>query len=890
MDRVLALLRILCGLLPRSRTRATREGLRVLGRLRPLRWEDAPAIHVRGRFVKRITVEEPGTRRVQAEVLVWPWQAGEIVAGAAAQREAAMRARIESQAQQILACARSLNDSLGRRYVSLRQADQLRKQAAELAAAVEARDEPWLDRELATALQQIADLLVATEDVVARANASFVTEEAARLRQREPFAALTDEQLQALLTDEDATLVVAAAGSGKTRVIEAKVRYAVQHQGVPPDAVLVVAFNRTVAEELSSRLEASGLGAVSVRTFHSLGLRILQESANDRVRLSTLADPTAPAALAQFIERHLAHELRTNPDRAVADFLKIYLQPIPDESGLDQADPTDRRQHEESLLAPLGMSGRRVKSFGEYLIASFLFENQVPFEYERQYPHSEVRHCPDFTIEPKKTPAPNLFIEYFGTDRQGMTRPDIDPSRYRESMKWKQEVHEANGTTLISLYYYQLAELGVDRFRALLQRELASHGITLSPLPSERLVEELEQGRLPRLVALLVTFLRLYKGSVETLESLEARVDRLFHEPIHRARARMFLRIFARVLGAYEKRLSEEGATDFEDMIALGAQAVSEGRWTQRYTHVLVDEFQDISPLRALLLLALLRARPDARLFAVGDDFQAIYRFAGSQVRLMTEFGNTFGRHARRDLTYTHRFPAELANASTYFVLKNPSQLRKNVRGREGSEAKPIMLIRTDGQTYPKGVRTALHSASQLAVPEGKKVSVLLLGRYRSDEPADLEEIQRRAKRLSVRFSTIHQAKGLEADAVVLLNVVGGGRGFPARLNDDPLMQLLLDGADAFRDAEERRLFYVALTRARHHAFIVSRDDPSSVFCNELLGAEYAQWVSVIDLRGAQLDSPCPGCRDGQLVERSGRTGAFLGCTNFPYCLVTRPL
>lgn len=890
MNRLFACLRILYGLLPKGKAKATPEGLQVAGRLTQLRWEDAPHIRVSGKLLKRITVEEPGTRKVQAEALVWTWQASEVVAGAAALRVAAMKARIDAQAHQILACARNVQESLGKRYVSFRLADKLRLQATELAAAVEVRDEPWVETELAAALHQIAKLLSATDNFIEAANESFVAEETARLRELEQYAALTKEQLQALLTDEDATLVVAAAGSGKTRVIEAKVRYAVEHQGVSPDSILVVAFNRAVAEELSSKLEAVGLGAVSVRTFHSLGLRILEESANDRIRLSALADPTAPTALAQFIERHLSAELRENPDRVVADFLNLYLQPIPDESSLDRSDPTDRRKHEEGLLAPLGMAGRRVKSFGEYLIASFLFENQVPFEYERQYPHSESRHCPDFTIEPQRDPTPNLFIEYFGTDRNGMTRHDIDPLRYRESMMWKHKVHEANRTTLVSLYYYQLAELGVERFRLLLGDELSKRGVVLSPMPREKLLEELEKGRLPRLIALLVTFLRLYKGSMETLASLEARVERLYPEPVHRERARIFLRIFAGVLSAYEQRMLNDGATDFEDMIGLGAKAVREGRWKQRYSHVLVDEFQDISPLRAQLLGALLRARPDVRIFAVGDDFQAIYRFAGSQLRLMTEFGNTFGRFVRRDLTYTHRFPNELAQASTHFVLKNPSQLKKRVKGREESQAKPIVLIRTDGQSSGRGLRTALHLVSQAAGSEENKLSVLLLGRYRADKPAGLEEIQRRAQKLSVRFSTIHQAKGLEADFVVLLNVVGGTRGFPARVNDDPLMQLLLDGADAFRDAEERRLLYVALTRSRNAAFIIARDDPSSAFCTELLESEYSQWTSVIDLRVTSQDSPCPGCRDGQLVERSGKTGTFLGCTNFPYCLMTRSL
>lgn len=298
-----------------------------------------------------------------------------------------------------------------------------------------------------------------------------------------------------------------------------------------------------------------------------------------------------------------------------------------------------------------------------------------------------------------------------------------------------------------------------------------------------------------------------------------------------------------------------------------------------------VDEFQDISPLRAHFVRAFQSAAARATIFAVGDDFQSIYRFAGSQIRIMTDFGHYFGHHRRLPLSLTHRFSAALADASGHFVLKNPGQLRKTVRGGPSDVERPITLIRTDEASATAGFRRALEIAQADAGARGRQSSVLLLGRYRSDEPATLTDLQRKHPELALSFSTVHRAKGAEADVVILLNVKGGTRGFPSGVQDDPLMRLILGESDHYPDAEERRLFYVALTRARRRAVVVANEDPDSVFTRELCDAEYSRWVEVVDLRAESQQPTCPGCRGGHLVPRSGPHGAFLGCTNFPHCL-----
>lgn len=853
-----------------------------------LSWRDGASLSLKRGVLGRIRLTSPYSPAPRTVGLTWPWKSAAVAQRLAALRDAGLSRFLDEIADELLSTGDALATQLGRRYVANRFAVEWIRVALKARPLYPFKDAEWVPSALRPVLAELLRLADGGRAVIDDANTSFANQEIARLAALLQYSALTREQLEAIVTLEDATLVVASAGSGKTRVIENRVRYLVEERAVPQEQILVLAFNRSVAREVGERLAKSGLSQVAVKTFYAMGLNILSEVEERAVGLTPLADPDAGATLAKFVHRVLTEALK---DRAYGDivaFLTTYLQPPIDESELDERDASDRKAHEENMLAPLGMNGRRVKSYGEYLIASFLFEHQVPFEYERQYPHTPERHRPDFTLSPDLKPHPAAFLEYFGTDRAGRTRAGIDRERYQETTKWKEEVHAKFGTTLLALYFYDLTEGGVNGFNALLAQKLRDAGYALNRIPHDELTRELEAHRLPRLVALLVTFLRLYKGSTLTLDDLKSRADAEDGSKMSRDRARLFVRVFERVLTAYEQELATSGDTDFEDMIGRSAEAVARGSWRSPFTHVLVDEFQDISPLRAHFVRSFQTAHARATIFAVGDDFQSIYRFAGSQIRIMTDFARAFGPHRRLPLSLTHRFSAALAEATGRFILKNPGQIPKTVRGRPSAVERPITLIRTDAESAARGLSLALQLAQAASRELGGARTTLLLGRYRVDEPTGMPELQRQYPEMSLRFSTIHRAKGAEADIVILLKLTGGVRGFPARIQDDPLMRLILEDTDAYPDAEERRLLYVALTRARQRAIIVAKDEPASVFCRELSGSEYGGWIEVLDLTAGARETRCPKCRDGHLISRVGKNGTFLGCTNYPYCLVTR--
>lgn len=352
----------------------------------------------------------------------------------------------------------------------------------------------------------------------------------------------------------------------------------------------------------------------------------------------------------------------------------------------------------------------------------------------------------------------------------------------------------------------------------------------------------------------------------------------------------MFLNVVEPLRCAWEKALAVEGAVDFDDMVMAGCEHLESGRWRSPYTLVMVDEFQDVSPARERMIKAL-TGDQRRHLFAVGDDWQSINGFAGSDPTIMQRFEEVFGVARTLQLTQTFRFPQSIADAAGQFVKMNKKQLDKDVVSKV-----PEPNTRPTLQAFQVAHRTLLPAAvdhcleeiahmvsSRASDASQRPASVLVLGRYNADKELYMPEncIERHAGVLDIRFSTIHKLKGGESDHVVLPGLVTGSSAFPSLRADDPVMRLVnpLKETD---DAEERRLFYVALTRARSSLVILTAADGVSPFVNDLVDNGS---VTVNDLDNS--DPPygqCPRCRTGILMERIGKKSGkrFLGCSRYP--------
>ena len=412
-----------------------------------------------------------------------------------------------------------------------------------------------------------------------------------------------------------------------------------------------------------------------------------------------------------------------------------------------------------------------------------------------------------------------------------------------------------------------------------LERKLADHGVELAPIPRERVFALLEeQRRVDPFIRLLASFLQHFKGGGHSLEDIAARARSLDDG----GRAEAFLEVFGPVFDRYQKTLARAGEIDFHDMISRATEHVEAGRYRSPFGYILVDEFQDISPARARLLKALLDGSPGAQLLAVGDDWQAIYRFGGSDIAVMRKFGERFGEFERIDLGTTFRCADRISTVATDFVLRNPAQIRKTVRATRKAEG-PAVHVGLSGEGGLSLLKEALGRIDEDAARHEGTSDVLLLGRYRHLKPLNLDSLGRQHPRLRFSYMTVHRAKGLEADYVVVLGLCAGRFGFPVEIADDPLLDLVMAAPETHPNAEERRLLYVALTRARRQAFLLAEGGAPSAFATELIDDK--ERVIVFG-RPPECDVACPQCKEGRLERReNARDGTiFYGCSNWPHC------
>ncbi|QZN94282.1 DNA helicase IV [Symbiopectobacterium purcellii] len=292
-----------------------------------------------------------------------------------------------------------------------------------------------------------------------------------------------------------------------------------------------------------------------------------------------------------------------------------------------------------------------------------------------------------------------------------------------------------------------------------------------------------------------------------------------------RPRLQRGLRLMAPLLKAWKAALKEEGAVDFSGLIHQAVNLLDKGRFISPWKHILVDEFQDISPQRAQLLAALRRQNLRTRLFAVGDDWQAIYRFSGAELTLTTAFEHHFGRGERCALDTTYRFNGRIGEIANTFVQQNPHQLKKPLNSLRAGDKKAVMLL-------PETQLEALFDKlSSYVTPDER---ILVLARYHHLRPAMLDKASVRWPNLVIEFMTIHASKGQQADYVVIVGLNEGKEGFPALPRESLLEQVLLPRPEPFADAEERRLLYVALTRAKHRVWLLYDRDAPSVFVEQL--------------------------------------------------------
>ncbi|RAU38747.1 DNA helicase IV [Enterobacter sp. RIT418] len=318
-----------------------------------------------------------------------------------------------------------------------------------------------------------------------------------------------------------------------------------------------------------------------------------------------------------------------------------------------------------------------------------------------------------------------------------------------------------------------------------------------------------------------VSLMRMHGGTqAEMIESAPEAIRDLFSKRV---------KLMAPMLKAWKTALKEENAVDFSGLIHQAIIILEKGRFVSPWKHILIDEFQDISPQRAALLAALRAQNKHTSLFAVGDDWQAIYRFSGAQLSLTTAFHHYFGEGDRSDLDTTYRFNSRIGEIANRFIQQNPHQLAKPLNSLTPGDKKAVTLLAEDK------LESLLDKLSGYAKPDER---ILVLARYHHLKPAALEKAATRWPTLQLDFMTIHASKGQQADYVIVMGLKEGSDGFPAPARESVMEEALLPVPEDFPDAEERRLLYVAITRARHRVWLLFNNDAPSSFVDILKGLD----------------------------------------------------
>ncbi len=759
---------------------------------------------------------------------------------------------------------------------------------------------------------------------------------------------LDDQQRTALITDEYSNLIIAGAGSGKTLTIIGKVKYLIEQKNVKPENILLLSFTKKTVDELNERLKNIGLGARAT-TFHKLGYDTIKNN------LTTVPALTNENTLSNVVKEYLAKEIFNNAEalEAYIVYVACYMN-IPEEhesynslgekldteKGVDFQTLKSKCEPELNKVAKVKLDtiqGEKVKSVEELTIANFLYLNGIEYEYEMPYPYGDKMYRPDFYLKDF-----DIYLEHFGVDENNGAKwlTPFNEQKYVEEMELKQEKHKTHNTKLLETYsYYNRDHILLDKLREMLENE----NVIFKPRDTKSIytkVTDNDKNFGKEITNLIVTFINLSKSRQLNYNSIMALFsDRNKAEnEFMLERQEIFLKFALPILKKYDTTLKEKSDIDFNDMINQATDIVKENKPEYAYQHIIIDEYQDISYSRFNLIKEI-RELSGARLICVGDDWQSIYRFAGSDISLFSNFEKYVGKYEQLFIEQTYRNSQSLIDITSKYIQKNAKQISKNPKSKKDHLENPIKFV-----SYSQDNAEAIFiNEVQALIDKNGNKPILILGRHSFDinefikltpnskikyfERSDKLEIEG-FEYIEMKYITVHKSKGLEADNVIVLNLKNHLLGFPNKMSDDPMLSLLLSDDEEYRFAEERRLFYVALTRTKNEVVLLIPSDVSLFaeelvtdndflftanneklsktncpYCktghlvirqnplkqNQFLGCSHYPSCNQTFNNIEILENTilCPSCKSGFMTKRSGQFGNFLGCTNYPKCKKT---
>lgn len=681
---------------------------------------------------------------------------------------------------------------------------------------------------------------------------------------------LDPQQRDSIVKLEDNCLVIASAGSGKTSTIVGKTKYLVEKQHIHPSKILLLTYTKKAANELSQRIKIDGLNS---GTFHSLAYRIIAEVTGQAPSICNADVPLNVFRKLVLENEGFLHAI-DNYVINLQSLMKLEHDYIDAFSYFE-----DRKKYGIQALFP-DVDGKIIftRSEEEKRICSILTRLGILFRYECDYPINtrtpEYRqYKPDFTIYFKdaQNQWQRIYLEHFAIDQNGQTPRWFGEGtkggwkaanqKYLEGIEWKRMTHQQYGTILIETTSADFHNGNVEQK---IIEQLTRYGVPIKQRTDKELYDLLVQRnrQMEKTVfTLLLSFITLMKANEKTIDGL---LETLNPENGHmmsfneKRNKYILTEVVKPFYEAYQAELDKNFEIDFTDAIIQATEICRDGLW-KHYDYILVDEFQDISVDRYKLLQALRSNKPKTKLYCVGDDWQSIFRFAGSDMALFYDFEKYFGFTELCKIETTYRFHQPLIDRSSDFIMKNPAQKEKTIKTPEGDQKKTFLnFVKCASEE-----NGTLKMVEEIVTSLPKDETIMLMGRYNYDAMSVgfKGKIDHSDNRIKVNiagrdifFLSVHSAKGLEADHVILINCNQGAYGFPSLIEDDPILDFVLSKSEQYPFAEERRLFYVAMTRAKKRMYILYDEQRPSPFISEFL----------IKLEiGSYL---CPKCLEGKIV------------------------
>ena len=657
---------------------------------------------------------------------------------------------------------------------------------------------------------------------------------------------LDEEQRRAILIDEDYSLVIAGAGSGKTTTMAAKVKFLIEKCGVKSDKIILIAFTNKAAYELDERINKDFKLSVEVLTFHKLGMKFIRKIFDKPVKI------VSDATMYSYVSNYITKNIFPNKD-LLKYFIEIFDEYLNFDDSVFNYDSFDDyfknyvdkkyKENEDNIFSYIiprinnrlkqnrSINGEFLKSKNETLIANYLYENGYNYKYEKVYPYrlKEGRsYSPDFTVCESGL---NVYIEYYGltTLKEGNKYTTDDIMTYKRLIDKKRDLHRKFGTDLIELYAEQ--ENGINAIDVL-KKELEKRNFKPNKRSSKeifyRLLYTSKEVHYFRFISLVMAFIKRFKEKGYMLKDFDNLLLKTDDKKMQNQ-----LKFFKDIYNYYDKGIHKNYEIDFNDMINyayLGLDKVKKKQEFLSYDYLIIDEYQDISKQRYNFAKRLSDLF-NAKIVAVGDDWQAIYSFSGSDIELFTNFFDLMGYAKINKITNTYRNSQELINVAGEFVSKNKTQFNKKLFSSKHL-VNPIELCyydNNDNISKPKILTNLIGKITK----QNKDSKILLLGRYKNDINEYLDSgyfkngpynkiICKKYSYAKIEFLTVHKSKGLGFDQVIILNGINSKYGFPSHIIDEPILSLLDDfKEETIEYAEERRLFYVALTRTKGKVYIL---------------------------------------------------------------------